>query len=128
MLTATTIPMSPRPVQVAWRTTYGLIRWPSWNVALRIVSRPTPVTMSASTSIGHSMCASRRRSILSNAHPSPLFLQAEIGLQDFFRDRCRDGTAAALGVLDQRCDRDRRILGRCEGDEPGVVALVPLHL
>src|SRR5512135_3325959 len=93
-----------------------------------MVSSPTPVTISASTKSGHSMCASRRRSILSNAHPPPLFLQAEVGLQHFLRDRRRDRAAAAVGVLDEGGDGDGRILGRREGDEPGVVALVPLQL
>ena len=47
--------------------TYGLSRRSLWCVALRIVTRPTPVTSRASDSSGHSMCASRRRSILSIA-------------------------------------------------------------
>src|SRR5262245_9070910 len=108
--------------------TYGLIRCPSWNVALRIVSRPTPVTISARISSGHSMCASSRRSILSNAHPSPLFREAEVGLEHFLGDGRRNRAAAAVGVLHQRRDGNRRLLRWSEGDEPGVVALVPLHL
>src|SRR3990172_6156928 len=94
-------------------------------VALAMVSAPTPTTMSVMASSGHSMCATKRRSIFSIAHVFSLVAQ----LKERFEQRpgrgSGDRSAPSFRMLDEGRYGNSRIIRWCIGDEPGMVALLP---